>query len=716
MTAGSCIFLLIPRAGARRPATMARRLILYACRSLLILPLATALALFVILLGPAAARVERIEILSREPFANGAAFGAAGAYEKLRGRAFFALDPEAAANAAIADLKLAPRRDDGQVVFTADFLMLRPTEAARGNGTLLYEVNNRGRIAMLRQLDEATFSTDPATPADAGNGFLFRAGFTLLWSAWATDVVIPPGEKLLLLAAPIATDHGQPITGPVAYDLIVDAPAASARFAGIGGTAYPFAAPGAPDAALTERDRPEGERRPIARAAWSFVLPRDGGVPTEIALEGGFKPGRIYELTYTARDPMIVGLGMAGIRDLLGYLRSHPFAEAPAPQRTLIFGISQSGRLIQTMLLEGLHVDEDGKPVFDGAFVHVAGGGKGGFDYRFAMPTRHFSVLEDHIYPTDFFPFAPVPMRDPASGAEASVLDKARALGAVPKLFYVNNSSEYWNRAASLPTTDPAGTRDVAPALEARVYLIAGAQHYAGVAHTRGLFENCVNPLNHYRTMRALLVALDRWVRDGSEPPASTYPRIADGTLISVSAYKESFPAIPGVRLPEGNLRPPRLDLGPRFAREHIADLVPPAAGQPFEALVPRPNADGLDEGGIALPEVQVPLGTRLGFNPRNAAAGFTWATGRWDGSFIPFARTEAERRAAGDPRPSLEARYRDRADYEAKVRASAAAVVAQGFLRTEEIDELVRQAGDLYARIMAHDPADTSCGYLFAN
>ena len=588
--------------------------------------LIAAIALFIALAAPAFAKVERVEILSREPFANGSA---AGAYEKLRGRAFFALDPEAAANLGVADLKLAPRRADGRVVFTADFLVLRPADAARGNGALLYEVNNRGRIAMLRQLDEAPFTTDPATAADAGNGFLFRAGFTMLWSAWATDVASTPGDKLLLLQSPIATENGKPITGKVAYDLIVDAPAASARFTGMGGTAYPLADPSAPDAALTERDRPEGERRSIARTSWSFVAAHDGGTPTEIALAGGFQPGRIYELTYTARDPMILGLGMAGIRDLLSYLRTHPLEGEPVPQRTLIFGISQSGRVIQTMLLDGLNVDEDGKPVFDGAFIHVAGGGKGGFNYRFAMPTRHFSVLEDRIYPTDYFPFATVPTRDPVTGAEASVLDKARALGAVPKLFYVNNSSEYWNRAASLPTTDPDGTRDATPAPQARVYLIAGAQHYAGLARTRGLFENCVNPLNHYRTMRALVLALDRWVKDGSEPPPSTYPRIADGTLITVSAYKESFPPIPGIRLPESNLRPPRLDLGARFASAHVADTVPPAAGRPFEALVPRPNADGTDEGGIALPEIQMPLGTRLGFNPRSEAVGFAWATGR---------------------------------------------------------------------------------------
>ena len=200
---------------------------------------------------------------------------------------------------------------------------------------------------------------------------------------------------------------------------------------------------GAPDAVLTEREQPEGGRTTIDRARWSFVAAPGGGWPTELHLRDGFRPGRIYELVYTARDPMVVALGMAGIRDLLSYLRSHPLADAPPPRHSIIFGISQSGRLIQTMLLHGLHVDEAGAQVFDGAFVHVAGGGKGGFDYRFAMPTRHFSVLEDHIYPTDYFPFTTTPERDPVTGDEASVLDRARQLGAVPKLFYVNNSSEY---------------------------------------------------------------------------------------------------------------------------------------------------------------------------------------------------------------------------------------------------------------------------------
>ena len=663
---------------------------------------------------PAWARVERVEIVSRQPFAAGTAFGKTGAYEKLRGRAWFALDPDAPANAPIADLALAPRNDRGLVEFSADFLVLRPVDSTRGNEVLLYEVNNRGNLVMLRQLGDAAINNDPTDAADAGNGFLFRQGYTMVWSAWAPDVAVTERDERLVLAPPVARKDGAPITGPVAYDLIVDTPRATARFTGITGTAYPLADDGGADAALTERARPEDERRPIARSAWSFVPTADGSPASEIRLDGGFQPGRIYQLAYTARDPKIVGLGMAGIRDLLSWLRHHPLADAPAPRHSLIFGISQSGRVIQTMLLRGLHVDEDGRPVFDGAFIHVAGGGKGGFDYRFAMPTRHASVLEDHIYPTDFFPFTTVAATDPATGARASVLDRAREVGAVPKLFYVNTSAEYWNRAASLIHTDPAGTEDLPPAPEARIYFIAGAQHYIGQQRERGIFANCVNPLNHYRVLRALMVSLTRWVRDGAEPPASRFPRIADGTLVSTAAFKEAFPPIPGVPLPETNLRPPRLDLGSRFARERIADRVPPAFDAPFATLVPKPNADGIDQGGVALPEIQVPLGTRTGFNTRREAFGFAWATGRWDGSFVPFRRTEAERKAAGDPRPSLAERYDGRGPYEAAVRSAARRVSQDGFLLPDEIEPLVGEAGGFYDRIMAHDPSDPACRFMF--
>jgi hypothetical protein len=665
--------------------------------------------------GAALSAVDHIEILDRQPLAGGASFGSVGAYEKIRGRAWFLLDPKLAANAQIRELKLAPQDANGRVSFSADFLMLRPVDAARGNGTLIYDVNNRGGLAMFGQLNEAPPSgNDPSSLADTGNGFLMKQGFTMLWSAWAWDVAVPAGDKRLVLKPPVASDHGKPITGKVAYEAILDAPSQKTSFVGAQGLPYPFAKEGAPDAVLTMRERPEGRRTIIARRDWSFVKMPDGSTPQEIELKPGFKTGQIYELTYTARDPVVVALGMAGIRDILSYMRNHAFEGAPAPARTLIFGISQSGRVIQTMLLRGLHVDEAGKPVFDAGWSHVGGGGKGGFEGRFAMPTRHFSVLHERIYPTDYFPFTTTNEREPLTGATGSVLDTARQLGAVPKLFYTNDSTEYWNRAAALIHSAPDGLSDVPEDPQTRIYLIAGAQHYVGRQRDRGVYENCVNTLNHYRVLRSLMLALDRWVRDGTEPPPSTHPHVADGTLVPVAAYKVVFPSIPGLAMPETNLRPPRLDFGPRYATQGIADIVPPNAGPPFEALVPEPNIDGIDQGGIELPEVLVPLGTRVGFNTRNQSAGFTWATARWDGSFLPFPRTEAERKASGDPRASLEARYANRADYEQKLRIAAGRVVAQGFLQADEVEALVTQGGAFYDRIMAHDPADRSCTYLF--
>ncbi len=667
--------------------------------------------------GLAQAGVERIEILTQKPLADGQGFGKSGAYEKLRGRAWFALDPRAPANAAIADLKLAPRDADGRVRFNADFVVLRPVDAAKGNGALLYDVPNRGNLSMLGQLDEAP-SNDPTSAADLGNAFLLQHGFTLVWSAWQWDIDAKPGEPRLVLKPPIATDNGKPITGKVAYEFLVDAPAPMATFVGNQGLAYPFARPNArgdaPDAVLTQRDRPDAKPQAIARTRWRFVAAPDGGAPRQVSLDRGFEPGKLYELVYTARDPVVVGAGLAGIRDLLGYLRDHALAGAPPPRRTLMFGISQSGRVIQTMLLRGLTIDETGKSVLDGAFIHVAGGGKGGFDYRFAAPTRHFSMLEDHAYATDFFPFTTTEEQDPVTGARGSVLDKPRAAHAVPKLFYVNQSTEYWNRAASLIHTDPEGKRDSGVDPNARIYLIAGAQHYAGRQRGRGIYANCVNPMNHYREMRALLLALDRWVRGDGAPPASAYPRIDAGTLVSVQAYKAAFPKLDEMPLPETNLRPPRLDFGPRFDKERIADIVPPHAGKVFETRVPRPDADGNDEGGIVPPELAAPLGTRAAFNTRNEAAGFPWATARWDGSFIPFARSEAERRFTRDPRPSLEARYKDREDYEKKLRSAAAHTVAAGFLGAQEVDAVVSEGGAFYDRIMAHDPADRGCEYLY--
>jgi len=667
----------------------------------------------------ARAEVIEIEVLERSSFASGMNFGDAGAYEKIRGVAKYSLDPNAAANQRIVDLKLAPRDAGGRVTFESPFILLRPVKAQ--NSTLVYDVNNRGGIGILGQMDGASpANNDPTAIADAGDGFLMRRGYTLLFSAWTWDVAPPqPGVKPLIFPPLVAHQpDGTSITGLVQNEFIVNAPQDVTVYAGMRGLTYEPATPNDPAAILTTRSRSGDARVPIDRAAWHFVAPEQPGGPARVQLDGGFQPGTLYELIYKAKDPHVTGAGLAGIRDLLAYFRDHPVEGAPAPRKVLIFGISQSGRVIGRMLHDGLDVDETGRLAFDGAYMQVPGaGGSGGFNSRFAQPTRHPSRLEEHDYPSDAFPFTSTASRDPVTGEAGSILDRARdAHGHLPKLIIANTSTEFWNRDASLIATTPDGRADVAPAANVRIYALMGAQHYVGRSHTRDPYVNCVSTTDHYLAMRALLVALDRWTHAAAAPPVSAYPSLRGSTLMTVDAYRAAFPRGIGVSPPDENLREPRLDFGPRFASEGIADQVPPVPGPPFETRVPAPDADGNDRGGVRLIELQVPLGTHTGWNQRAPKTGFAWATARFDGSFVPFARTETERRSSNDPRPSIESRYPTRDAFIAKIQLAAKRQVTAGFLLPEDVERAISENLSLYDRVMAHAPEDQSCQYLFAN
>lgn len=665
------------------------------------LAMARLLALLLVLLAPlaAAAKVERVEVLERVPFADGKPFGATGAYELVVARVHYAVDPADPANAAIADLALAPRDARGLVVFTGDAALLRPVDPARGNGTLLYEVTNRGGIGILGQLHGSPPLTLPRTAAHAGNGFLLEAGFTLLWSGWTWD--IEAGREALRLDTPVVADPSA--AGPVAYEFVPDAGGETATWTGLRAQGYGPADPADPAARLTVRDTPRGERRTIPRDRWAFEAPEGQGRPTLIRLQGGFTPGAIYEVVFMAEPPRVEGLGLAAIRDLLSAARTDGVAGAPPPDHVLLYGISQSGRLIAHMLWQGLHVDAAGRMVFDGAVIHVAGGGKGSFNHRYAQTTRHFSQWEDHGYPTDFFPFSTAPSTDPANGRTASLLDAAIARGAVPKLFITNSSAEYWNRAASLVHTTPDGLADLAPHPLARVYHIAGGQHFVSRSHTADRFANCVNPLDHQPLMRALLLALRDWVATGAEPPPSAVPRRADGTLVDVAAYRTALPALPGTVPVVSALQPARLLAG-----------VPPGWGQAYPALVPAADADGNDRGGIRLPAIAVPLGTHTGWNLRHPSRGAPEGNARWEGSFAPFARTAAERAATADPRPSLADRYAGRDAYLAAYRRAADDLAARRLLREVEVDGMVAAAGGFWDRLHARDTA-AGCAWMFA-
>jgi len=671
-----------------------------------------AIVLFV-LAGTVTAEVERIEITSRSVFAGGMEYGAVGAYEKIRGKLFYAVDPDNAANAAIVDLDLAPRGADGKVRFQGDFILLKPVDLAKGNGRLLYDVNNRGSLYMLRHINDGNRTNDPSSAGDAGNGFLMRQGYSLLWSAWNWDV--RAGDNRLQIELPIATQNGQIIRQSIAAEIVnsygLTAPA-SMSLAWGNSRCYPaLNAEDNSNAVLTIRSVPDGARVPIPNERWSFSRVENGvraPDPTSLAVEGGIRPGLIYELIYEVENPRVVGLGLAAVRDAISFFHFEgadrfgtpsPLAiraeggSISAIDFAYIFGVSQSGRFIVHMLWQGFHVDESDRMVFEGARIHVAGGGKGGFNHRFAQTTHHPSDLEGNFMPADHPPFNFLPEGSPD---DSDVLIEAKRLDAIPKIIMTNNSLEYWTRSASLVHTDPTGTWDAPFHPSVRYFMTNGAPHGGAASRMPTVTEHNRNPLGVANVQRAMLVNLDRWVGEGVEPPPSRYPTIEAGELITAAEHGERFPKIPGLRHPGRNLQPPRVEYGPEFWTDGLWTIVPPRVGERYQTLVPAFDADGNGLGGIRLPELEAPLGTYQGWNPRATEFGSPNFLTRFDGSFWAFEVTEPGREAVGDPRASVEARYPSKGQYVARVRDAAQRLVADRILLEEDGEAYVDIAKQL--------------------
>ena len=646
------------------------------------------------------AEVTRVEIDRREPFAEGRDFGDSGAYEIIEGRLFFEVDPKAAANGRITDLSLAPANERSKVEFRTDFFLLKPLDTARGNGCLLYDVHNRGTKLALWTFNDSVLSNQPLTTEHAGNGFLLEKGYSVLWTGWDGDVV-EDGEHRLTAELPIATGAaGQPITGPNYVEISVDEAAMSRPFFwSPWGTsnAYPAASLDEAGATLTMRERRSDPAIKIPRSDWSFARwEAEKLIPdaTSLYVNDGLKPGWLYDLVYTAKDPRVSGLGLAGLRDAVSFFR-HARENNPlgsAINRACVFGISQSGRLIHHFLYEGLNTDSEGRQVFDGAIIHVAGAGKGMFNYRFGMATVYGTQHRGNLSPSDFFPFTPMPQTDPVTGRSGDSLARLRQSGHVPKIFFVQTSTEYWERAASLLHTDVEGQRDLQLDPDVRLYHIAGAAHLGAVPAQRGSSQNPRNPLRHRGpVLRALLVALDEWLTTGTEPPASRSPRLDDGPLVELPSFRAQFPKIPGAEPPRVLNQPLRLDSGPRWHSEGIADQVPPKIGTAFVTLVPAVGPDGNELAGIRLPEVAAPLASYAGWNLRSAEIGAAGALAGLHGSYLEFPKTRAER--GNDTRLSIEERYPTRADYLEAYTTALQQLRDERFLLDLDVAELLREA-----------------------
>lgn len=660
----------------------------------------TAIAVFAAALSAGAA-VTRIHVVERADIPG-------YRYERILAKAHFAIDPKLEANRIITDIDLAPRNEAGLVEFAADLYVIKPLNPADGNGTALFEVSNRGNKGMLGMFGFAPSSRDPKEQGDFGDGYLLKQGYTLVWLGWQADVPNDPG--IMRLFAPVAERAGQAITGPVRSEWIVDA-RTNVYSLGDRNTHLPYPVANLDDASavLTVRDTPYGPRRIIPRDSWRFAR-LDSGKPApdsgRVYLAAGFEPGKIYEVVYTAANPTVTGLGPAGVRDLISFFKYDGNGiillgeQHRHIKRAIGFGTSQSGRFLRTFLYYGFNRDEKGRKVFDGVWSHVAGGGRGSFNHRFAQPSRDGHPFLNILYPTDIFPFTDTAVTDPETGLTDGILARAEKDNVAPKIFYTNGSYEYWGRAASLIHTSVDGKQDVPPAPGSRIYLLSGTQHGPGsFPPRRNNTQNLSNPNDYRFAMRGLLAAMNAWLKDGKEPPASAYPQVSKDALVPLGAVQ--FPRIPGAALPKTTQQAWRSDFGPEFRTSGVVTKEPPEKGKPFQVLVPQVDRDGNETAGIRLPDIQAPLGTYTGWNLRTAAIGAPGEYLNMQGSFFPFARTKAQRLKTGDPRPSLEERYGSKQAYLEKVSAAARSLAAAGYLLPEDVPLLEQRAAGQWDRVL---------------
>ena len=634
--------------------------------------------------------VQRIEVTEREtPVFGGAEFGAVGPYERLHGTVFGELDPTHPLNVGIINLDRAARNAHGNVESQSDFRILKPLDLARGNGCMVYDVPNRGNQPIMPRLNGAP---DGGHPQHPGNGFLMRLGFTVVWSGWQGDV--PPGADRLTARFP--TIPG--ITGMVREEFIAEATGllgdsniqelSEERF--VGTLVYPVADPAS--ATLTMRQREADPRVTPPGLAWRLIDDRHVEITRPTA--AGFDRGAIYEFIYRARDPIVMGIGFAAIRDFVSFLR-HATKDNPlAPQEglrirhALGFGISQSGRVLRDLVHLGFNQDLAGRQVFDGILPVVAGSRRTCVNWQFAQACRYSRQHEDHSFGDDQFAFSYPTLRDPISGRSGGILQRARDADVCPKVLHLDTESDFWQARSSLIVTDTSGA-DIAMPEEVRVFTVSGVPHAAFRPLTKPVMQLPGNRLGYGAFMRALLVALFEWVERGTAPPDSRFPSRAAGTLVPLAEAREAFPRLPNVNFPTA--------LNELRLRDYSVE--PPTESTAYPVFVQSTDADGNALGGIRHPLLAAPLATHAGWSLRASGYGegelFTV-----QGSMIPFAETEAERHRAGDPRPSLEIRYASRDAWAARLAEATDRLVAERLMLTEDGDRLLaaaRESWDVY-------------------
>ena len=652
----------------------------------------------------------RLDIFRTEEFAEGRSFGETGPYRLIEGTAHFAVDPSSERNAAITDLDLAPTDADGLVAFSSDFAMLHPATPGRGNGSVLFDVLNRGNKTLLTHFNGAPRPPTPDAPLAPGNGFLMRHGYTLVWCGWQADV--PPTPGLMGMRAPEAVGPQGPLTGEILCWLQVEEPARVLALSHRGHLPHPAVDPHEESARLLVGDQPNGPAEEVPRDKWSFVRVEDVQVepePSHVHMADGFEPGRIYQLVYTTRGSRIVGLGFAAVRDTVSFLK-HSSTSGGNPcageiERAYAFGSSQSGRFLRQMVHLGLNEDEQQRIALDGLISHVAGGMRGEFNLRFGQPSKDICFVIPEL-----FPFTDTEQTDPVTGRSGSLLARVEERGKVPRVMFTNTSAEYWRGDAALIHTDLESMTDAPESEHVRRYHFAGTQHSGAVfppPEVRPLDgmkgQLPFNSVDYGPLLRAALHNLDRWVSTGDPAPPSRHPNLGDGTAVESRTVIPKLSHVPGVAVDWQPTRAMRLDYGPET---HLgrATRLPADRGEEYPALVSDVDEDGNEIAGIRLPDLTVPVATYSGWNLRHPDVGnpglVIGISGGLMGWTVPFPAA----RSANDPRRSIGERYDSREAYVSDVEAASEALVEEGYLLAEDVDEVVGLAGARYDHFTDRD------------
>jgi hypothetical protein len=639
------------------------------------------------------ARVVRLVVEKRESPAFGAhSYLQGGIYETLSGHFYGELDPKDVRNSIINDIQLAPRNARGMVEYSATFMLSKPIDMSKASGVLYYLVANRGN----------------------GVSVPYEEGHVSVISGWQGDVL--PRANAQTITVPVAKNRdGSAITGPV-IERLIDLPphtnAVDLRTAQYVGLTYQTpAALDTTKATLTRRTSASANPVRVPAADWAFADCSSTPFPgtpdaTKICAKDGFDTASEYLLQYTAKDPLVLGIGYAATRDLNSFLRyadrddnGTPNPVAKSIKWTMSRGDSQSGNFIRSFVHLGFNEDENGKIVWDGIQPHIAAR-QLALNFRFAVaggaagPYQPGS--ESVLWWSDY--------ADKARHRKAAgMLDRCKASGTCPKVMETFGALEFWYLRESPNLVGTDGKQDIPLPANVRRYFFPGPSQGGGRGGSPrdapAAPTGCVLPANpnpEADTMAALRVAMVEWISKGTEPPPSRYPTLADGQLAAATKAAIGFPSIPGVPAPDGLVNVVYdYDFGREFNYADLSGVItklPPVIRGTIPTLVPKVDADGSDVGGVPSVLRQAPLGSYLGWNI--TAGGFDKGKiCNLSGGYVPFAKSKTERLAKSDPRLSLEERYGTHEAYVEAVKKAAQKAVAERFLLPGDANRLIAEA-----------------------